>query len=373
MTHPRLRILYDHQIFSAQRYGGISRYYFFLLTRLAAGGVADVSLSLKFSNNTYLAASDLAKGSFFCGGLQFRGKGRLMNFLNERYSRARIAAGDYDIFHPTYFNPYFLDSIGAKPFVLTVYDMIHELFPENFRSMRGRQLAEWKRTLAARAKKIITISETTKNDIVRLYDIDPGRVEPIHLANSLDPAEARTPENFRLPAGYLLYVGERSGYKNFRPMARALAPLIAKEDLRLVCAGGGKFIGTEQAMFAELGLKNIVQCPAGDRELAWFYVNAAALVVPSLYEGFGIPVLEAFACGCPAALAKAGSLPEVGGDAALYFDPADDNSIRETVFRLVTGAMLREELKRKGRERLKQFSWDLTAEKTFRLYQNLLW
>ncbi|OGR47159.1 MAG: hypothetical protein A2021_01525 [Elusimicrobia bacterium GWF2_52_66] len=367
-----MRVLYDHQIFSEHRYGGISRYYFSLLTRLAASGVAEVFLSSKFSNNMHLAASDLAKGSFFCGGLQFRGKVRLMNFLNERYSRARIAAGDYDIFHPTYFNPYFLDSIGAKPFVLTVYDMIHELFPANFRSTRERQTAEWKRMLAARAAKIITISETTKADIVRLYGINPEKVEAIHLANSLDQAEASPPENFRLPAGYLLFVGERAGYKNFGPMARALAPLMAIEAINLVCVGGGKFTSAEQEMLAGLGLKNIVQCPAGDRELAWFYSNAAALVVPSLYEGFGIPVLEAFACGCPVVLANTGSLPEVGGDAALYFDPVDDNSIRETVLRLVTGVSLREELKRKGRERLKQFSWDLTAEKTLKVYKAII-
>lgn len=367
-----MRILYDHQIFSEQRYGGISRYYYSLLARLRGSRVVDISLALKFSNNNYLVGSELAKGSFFCGNMRFRGKGRLMNFFNERHSRARITAGDYDIFHPTYFNPYFLESVGSKPFVVTIYDMIHELFPENFQSSRERKLAEWKKTIAAKAARIITISEKTKADVVRLYGIDPKKVEAIHLANSLDPGPAKPPPGPRLPAAFLLFVGERVGYKNFERMVQALAPLLIKDGIGLVCAGGGGFTPDEESAFVGLGLTNVTQCNVGDNELAWLYSNAVALVVPSLYEGFGIPVLEAFCCGCPVALAEAGSLPEVGGDAALYFNPVDSDSMREAVHRLVNYPVLRQELSLKGRERLKLFSWGLTAEKTLRLYQDVL-
>lgn len=365
-----LRVLYDHQIFSEQRYGGISRYFFELMRRLPALG-GEACLSLKLSNNTYLRRSGLGAGAVFCGDWKFRGKNRLMNLLNERASRARLRSGDCDIFHPTYFNPYFLAELRGKPFVLTVYDMIHELFPGNFSSPREKLMSSWKRALAERAARIITISETTRKDLVRLYGLDPEKIIPIHLANSLEPGSAERPENFPFQPGFLLFVGERAGYKNFAGMCRGLAPLLAAENIPLVCAGGGDFSPAEEALFRELGIKRITCLRAGDGELAWLYGNAAALVLPSLYEGFGIPVLEAFACRCPAILAGAGSLPEVGGDAALYFDPADAAGLRLAAARVLGDPALREDLRRRGAERLKLFSWDLTAGKTMRVYRAL--
>lgn len=363
------RILFDYQVFSEQCHGGVSRYFFELLRRLPALGTAPY-LPLKLFNNTYLRGTTEGRGALYCGGVSFRGKNRLMSMLNRRTSRAALRAGGFDVFHPTYFDPYFLDNLCGKPFVLTIYDMIHELFPKNFSAPREIKMSEWKRILASKAAKIITISDKTREDVVRLLGVNPKKVQTIHLANSIDPAAAVWPEGLNVKPGYLLFVGGRAGYKNFTFMARALAPLLEKEGIPLVCAGGGKFTTEEEALLSGIGLKNVVQCEAGDSQLAWLYSNALALVFPSLYEGFGIPVLEAFACGCPVALSSTGSLPEVGGEAAVYFDPTSAGGISDCVSGLLYDSALRESLRTKGRSRLNDFSWDRTAEKTLSVYNS---
>ena len=177
----------------------------------------------------------------------------------------------------------------------------------------------------------------------------------VYLGNSLqgiDDAGSNTGDP--LPEKYLLFVGDRSLYKNFYLFAEAVAPLVKTDPgLRLVCVGGRPFSGQENAFFRYHGLDGKVDYQqVNDTTLAGLYRGAIAFVYPSLYEGFGIPVLEAFSCDCPAILSNTSSLPEVGGDAAAYFDPKDASSIRETVCRVVCDRGLREKMIARGRERL---------------------
>jgi glycosyltransferase involved in cell wall biosynthesis len=172
---------------------------------------------------------------------------------------------------------------------------------------------------------------------------------------------------------YILYVGNRATYKNFDFFVSAIAQLLIDADLKLVCAGGGDFSSQQQVLIKSLKLENriVFKKIINDDILANYYAHALFFCFPSLYEGFGIPVLESFACGCPALLSNGGSLPEVGGDAALYFDPTNSDSLIKSVSELISNQALRQNLKERGFERLKQFSWDTTFLETVEVYKSV--
>ena len=192
----------------------------------------------------------------------------------------------------------------------------------------------------------------------------------IHLASSLSGES----EAIAVPSDYVLYVGERCRHKNFRGLLPAFAHLAtALPDLHLVCAGQKGFDRAELDLIQELGLADRCESVSvNDEQLTFLYQNAALLVVPSLYEGFGLPVLEAFDASCPVALSDTGSFPEIAGDAALYFDPSDVTSIEKALRKLLSDHALRQVLIHRGRERLQRFSWATTAERTAAVYKKCL-
>jgi glycosyltransferase involved in cell wall biosynthesis len=369
-----MKIAYDHQIFTLQEYGGASRAFFEIMASLDHTRSAELQLWLRYSNNVYLEGAGFSRHRRFLPGRPFPGKVRLVDWLNKPLSREGLTRGDFDLFHPTYFDPYFLGAIGKKPFVLTVHDMVHEVYPEL--STRRAKTPVWKKAVAPRAIRILADSQNTKKDIVRLLGIDEDRIDVIYFASALGkpPGEGRGLVSLRLPGRFILFVGVRPGYKNFQLFARAVAPLLrAEPDLGVVCAGGGSFNKTERRFLGNLGVVGrFLQHDVDDPTLASLYAAAEVFVFPSLYEGFGLPILEAFGCGCPVALSRSSSFPEVAGEAALYFDPADEASIRETVRRALADGGLRDSLRAKGRERLKNFSWAKAAAETLAAYEKAL-
>lgn len=365
-----MRILYDHQIYGSQLHGGVSRYFFELLSRLHGRPDVSVRLAALLSNNAYLRHAAFPAPRPFFPSVRALRKGGVITTVNHWWARRLLRRGELDLLHPTYYDPWFLPELGGRPFVLTVYDMVHELFPGLFSP--GDPTRERKRALVERAAGIIAISESTKRDLVRLLEVPEERVRVIPLAAALPPpAEARPPD---LPRRYLLFVGQRAGYKNFLPLLAALAPLLRDEaGPSLVCAGWKPFSRAEREAIdgAGAGGRVLHRPDPDDAELATLYRHAAVFVYPSRYEGFGIPVLEAFSCGCPAALARSSSLPEVGGDAAAYFDPDDPASMRAEIARLLDDAGLRRDLVERGRRRAGEFSWDRTAEETLACYRSV--
>jgi len=155
---------------------------------------------------------------------------------------------------------------------------------------------------------------------------------------------------------------------------RSIAPIFERDaELQVICSGGGSFTPDEASFLKGLGLNGRVrQHTVNDDTLAELYRRAAAFVYPSIYEGFGIPVLEAFACRCPAVISESSSLPEVGGDATAYFNPKDESSIEHAVHKVIYDDGLRERLRSKGYERLKKFSWEKTSKETIELYKSVL-
>ena len=377
-----MQVLFDYQIFDAQKIGGISRYFCEL-----ARGSPEVKLGLSHTRNTHLLASEVAgiegwphkagvgkllEGANFPGAnkLQRLHKrlGRDLDPDNRGISLDMLRSGRFDVFHPTYYDPYFLEALGSKPFVLTIHDMIHELYPELFES--GDTTRQWKQVLASRASAIIAVSENTKRDIISYYDIDPSRIRVIYHGSDLG---GRIPAAMEVPERYILFTGSRWGYKNFVFMVEALAPLLDKiPNVWIVCTGR-PFTADESRLFRELGMDSkIIHRDAGDDEMYTLYSRALFFIFPSYYEGFGIPILEAFEAGCPALVARSSSLPEVGGDACLYFEPKDAASLRAGAEALIESAALRNSLAVKGRERVRQFSWERCRESTFRCYQELV-
>ncbi|MFA6065188.1 MAG: glycosyltransferase family 1 protein [archaeon] len=369
-----MKVLFDHQAFSNQTYGGTSRYFFELLTEIHSKKLCEFELPLIFSNNAYLKSSQFTKPLPFLHEVEFTGKRRLLNVINNHKSMDKLNVGNFDVFHPTHYNPYFLYSLGEKPFVITVYDMIHERFPEQFSKLD--KTSAHKRLLANKADKILAISKNTKKDLVEYLGIDPKKVVVTPLATSMRAdknAMAKIGPSFALPKKFILFVGVRAGYKNFNLFFESISSLLKKTEVSLVCVGGGKFSSTEQELFEKSGLVGkVLQFSVSDSELPLFYSKALFFAFPSLYEGFGIPILEAFSCGCPVVLSKASCFPEVAEKAALYFDPTDKNSIKNSVERLLSDEKLRSILAKKGKERAKEFSWNKTAKQTVEVYKSLV-
>jgi glycosyltransferase involved in cell wall biosynthesis len=296
-------------------------------------------------------------------------------YENRKYSEKLISEGQFDVFHPTYYNPYFLDYLHSKPFVLTVFDLIYEIFPKYF--PHSRKFLEGKSLLIQKAAKIIAISETTKTDLMKFYEVPVGKIEVIYLANSLNVGTGRhftTNADRILPERYLLYVGNRAMYKNFLFFVESIVPLLTQDKtLSVVCAGGKDFNQTEILLFHQWGVEQKLHySPVNDAILTALYTNALAFVFPSLYEGFGIPILEAFACNCPVLISNTSSLPEIAGGACLSFDPKDKTSILDAVKQMLSNESLRSELRKKGKERVNFFSWGHTAEETKRLYESII-
>ncbi|SEA25808.1 glycosyltransferase family 4 protein [Pedobacter hartonius] len=373
-----LKVLLDPQIFNVQNFGGISRYYTEILSALADEKSVSMTLPLLYTDNLHYKRSSLfntsyqnenrfliryskAFRSYQPRKLREKNSQNLVTLLKERL---------FDLFVPSYYDPYFLEYIGDKPFVLTVHDMINELFPHYF--TEDKTTVPNKKLLMERAAKIIAVSENTRKDIIKLYpDIDASKIKVIHLAHGLAP-DQRT--HVILPENYILFVGNRKLYKNFIFLLKSVKSLLNNTPgLQLLCAGGGDFDSDELQLIGELGLyEKVKQQNFEDPELPAYYKHAQCFVFPTEYEGFGIPVLEAMACGCPVVLGKHSSFPEVAGDAGIYFDLNSPQDLSSKIKYLLENEDTRREYKIKGLERSKLFSWEKNAHETLEVYKSVI-
>lgn len=365
-----MKIIYDHQIFTSQKYGGVSRYFYELIKFFNHKKDIEIFTSIVFSNNHYISDKKDVKHIRFFPDTGFRGKQRLILPINKINSIMNIKKQKFDVFHPTNYDPYFLSYLKNKPFVLTVYDMIHERFKDMF---PNNKTTENKKILCEKASKIIAISESTKKDLIEFFDIEESKIEVIYLGNSM-VLDNKTTLDKVVPQKYILFVGSRGGYKNFDRFINSISSLLNKNlDLSVVCVGGGKFTNNELDMFKNLTIINkVLQYTLDDNSLSQFYAKAVMFVFPSLYEGFGIPVLEAFACDCPLLCSNTSSLPEIAGDGAEYFDPYSKESICNAVEKVLNSDEVKDKLIKNGRERLKHFSWEKTGEQTKDIYESVI-
>lgn len=361
-----VKVIYDTQTFDIQQFGGISRYFYEIIRNLRATG-DDAHLPMLFSKNHYLSRHDVTShfsampmGFYKC----FKG---VFKALNRRHTLEAMHRSGYDVFHPTYYDPFFLDSLNGKPFVLTIHDMIHEKFPQYFSS--SDPTAAHKALLASQAARIIAISDNTRRDIINILGVSPDKIDVIY--HGITPVKPT--RTLSLPDSYILFVGQRGGYKNFPLLLSAFAALSAKHpQLHLVCTGRA-FCSQESQEFATLGLTGkIHHFSATEPQLAQLYRQATAFVFPSLYEGFGIPILEAWANSCPVLLSNTSCFPEICDEAGVYFDPASRQSLSEALERIVSDRALRQRITELGSKRVADFTWQKTATLTHATYRKVI-
>jgi glycosyltransferase involved in cell wall biosynthesis len=366
-----MRIAFDYQVFCMQAYGGISRYFTRIVEQLLISGV-DVKVFCGAHRNFYL---DELPVSVVSGRRVNSYPPKSMRFV-QAYNHFVGKRAMYDwrphVVHETYYSKYASAPRGCAT-VLTVYDMIHELYPDSFFSRDST--TQIKRSAIARADHVICISESTRNDLINLYSVPEQKISVVHLGFEKFPS---TSSVNRLVASnerpFILYVGSRSGYKNFSGFLKAFshsARLLT--DFDIIAFGGGAFSVMELSLIKKLGYSDgqVKQIGGNDSVLGTLYKTARAFVYPSLYEGFGLPPLEAMGQSCPVISSNTSSMPEVIGSAGVFFDPLSEEDMTAAIERVVYDDALMAGLRALGQERLGQFSWQRCAAETLSIYQSL--
>lgn len=373
-----MKILYDHTVFQFQRYGGVSRYFYELITRLSTKEDVDISLFQGFHINEY-ALSEHEQNFDSYWGYKWEYKKPVAKYLahilftmpNKILFEKHMRSSDVNIYHPTYYMKGLKQNKKA-PIVITVYDMIHELYPDQF--IDSRFVIRAKKRAISRAKVIIAISENTKKDLIKIYDVPESKIKVVYLASSLQSSNPMDIDELKKGSGlkrpYILYVGDRRTYKNFKVLLNSYINHFS-DNLDLICFGGGKFKADELKNINNKIKTSIIQLNGSDDLLASLYKHAFCFVYPSLYEGFGIPPLEAMSMGCPVIASNASSIPEVVGDAAILFDPHSKDELIDAIGSL-NDESKRNDLIKRGFEQDKKFSWDKMANETLDIYKSIL-
>ena len=275
---------------------------------------------------------------------------------------------------------------GKTKLVVTVHDLIHWIFRrEFFTSLQAFYAGKMLRHVARQADHIITVSQKTKDDLIYHFDADPAKISVIHegvaevfrTATNRDKIEAAR-KKYGVPESFFLYVGMMRPHKNVLWLIHLFRRLRkeSKIDAGLVLIGkkDRRYPEEFEALSKLQPQEGIFHIPYVEtEELAALYTQAIALVHPSLYEGFGLTLLEAMACGTAVIACRAASIPEVvGEEAACLVDPCADGEMANALIRLEKVTGLREELERRGRVRAQRFSWDQAAAKTAEVYEKVL-
>lgn len=292
-----------------------------------------------------------------------------------------------DLVHFPHFNvPIFYKG----KYVVTIHDLIHHHFQMKRATTRNPLVYQLKRIGYGRifshavktSEKIIVPSDFVKQQLIKEYKLDKSKITVTYEGadeSLIDLAKQDSPSNFSklvqkfsIQKPYIFYVGNAHPHKNLLRLVNAFTKLReSHSDLSLVLSGPDHYFW--QQLKKEVNTKGIIFTGfVTDRELVSLYKNAAVYVMPSLEEGFGIPLLEAMACECPVVSSIAGSLKEVGGEAVIYFDPENENDMVEKISKVLDDKKIRESLIKKGEQRYKEFSWKKMAKETLQIYENSL-
>lgn len=368
-----MKIAFDSQIFTMQEYGGISRYISSLAEKLAKIDGVDAKIFAPIYINEYISRLPKEVVSGFRIP-KIAKMGRFFHVIGLWFVRGAIAKFSPQVVHETYYTSLSLVPKNART-VVTVYDMIHERFPAMFSEFD--KTARLKRASVLRADHVICISENTKRDLLEFISIPPEKVSVVYLGvdsvKVCEPGDKNNSIFNEVP--YLLFVGGRGHYKNFAGFLRAYASsewLI--DNFKIICVGGGLLQAEELDLMRKLGVdsSHVIQLNADDNLLGEVYKGASAFIYPSMYEGFGIPPLEAMSAGCPVVCSNTSSIPEVVGDAGEYFQPDNIDSIRIAIENVLKNKERRELLVKNGFDRCEFFTWERCASETLKVYRSIV-
>lgn len=366
-----MKIAFDYQTFCNQNFGGISRYF----ARIAPHLVRleqDVRIFAPIHQNAY--AKNLMPG--IVSGVsvpRYPPKSwRLFTTVNRLIAKRAINNWNPDIVHETFYSPY-KSSSNNRYTVITVYDMIHELFKNSFPI--NDKTTEIKRLAIKRADHVICISNNTRIDLINILNIPEEKVSYVHLGfeqltfslnESLIPLQNEQP--------FLLYVSGRNNYKNFDRFLQSVSQskkLIKNFDI--IAYGGGQFTHKELELIKKLGFRKgqVRQVSGSDTLLQSYYKQAHAFIYPSLYEGFGLPPLEAMAYNCPVISSNSSSMPEILGGAAEFFNPYEIDDITRAIENVVFSEERINQLQELGCIQFKKFTWSRCARETLSVYKKI--
>jgi glycosyltransferase involved in cell wall biosynthesis len=362
-----VRILYDGFVFGGSHTGGIRRYFTNLISRLPDEAEPWVTTShppsMHFPSHPKLHVRR-----------SWRARSRKLSslFAQLRF-RAVERRNDFDVAHPTYYSLMTRRRVRHYrcPAVITVHDMIGELFSEG--TAADELATQRKRWAIDDAQSIICVSQNTKRDLIELFGIAEEKVQVVYEASELRLSMAEN-EYPRSERPYFLFVGSHQWpYKNFHGLLKGFRLVVERCADALLYFAGPPLTVEQRNQIQSLRLReNIVEAGrVSDAKLAALYHHSVALVYPSLYEGFGIPPLEAMACETAVIASNRSSIPEVVGDAALLVDPENTEELSAAMIVLLEDRKLRDDLIRRGRERERLFSWDKMAAEIYEIYRRV--
>lgn len=366
-----MKVFFDHQIFLLQKYGGISRYITKLNEYLNYQNINSKIYS-PISINEHFVSKEKKIINHFKFNKIFRFCTKVFNFYNNSLTSIYLKKFKPDIIHQTYYKRNY--NVNDKtPTVITVYDLIHEKIYQNFELTEN---GKWKKKTIKNADHIICISKQTQDDLLNFYDIDKKKTSVIHLATDFASNEfANMESNTNKQKKFLLFVGDRGKYKNFKNFIRAFSlSSYLKDEFIIICIGSVNFSKEEKIFFEKnyLNINKIKYINATDAQLISLYKNATALISPSIFEGFGLPVIEAISLGCPVMASNIKVYREILGGNAIYFDPNNVDNIKDILEKNLFSKILLNKLSTNALVHAKNYTWDICAIKTINVYKKII-
>ena len=360
-----MKVFQDNQIYLFQRYGGVSRYFVELndaLVKLRTNDIYKVVAPIHF--NAHLSEK---RGKW--GYIPVTSD--LMNFnqrirkISDSLSKKYYQVEKPELIHETYYKN---DDNWPRsiPRITTIHDLIRE------KITFSQSKIEKKLNSIKRSEKVICVSENTKRDLLEYYPfIEESKVSVVYVGVNRDIFNFTQLKNRN---NQIVYVGHRDGYKNFTVLLQAFSvSKLLRKEMKLVVFGGGSFSKEENDYIEKMNLSNvIIKLDGDDKKLASVYRESLAMVYTSKYEGFGSPVLESMSSGCVVLANRTPALIEAGGSSAIYFDGEDVNSLIYELENLICSNEKVIDLRKKGIERVKNFTWETTAQKTRIIYNDVI-
>ena len=366
-----MKIIFDYQIFYLQKYGGISRYFYELAKHLNQIKYCNAKIVAPYHLNEYLLESDSKSISFSLNPILKKiFYNRYIDkriFVNEQAARLACQYSKPSVLHETFYTNRFTHS---APKVITIHDMIYELFSDH--SEEEKRNIESKKKAILEADAIIAVSENTKKDLISFYPQVADITSVVyHGINHIDEESISSYKNFK---PYILFVGNRDWYKNFLIL---LEVYIANSDIAsnfdLICFGGKNFTKEEQQLIDKHGLSSQVKWLKGNDLLLYqLYKGASVLAYLSKYEGFGFHVLEAMNFNCPVICSKGSSLPEVAGKFATFINVTEKQEVEKALKEVLLYYSAEINSKKQVKEWVNSFTWSKCASQTMEVYNKLV-